>query len=94
MTGDRVARSLPDGAGALEIAGISDRGPVRTQNQDVWDAELGPDGTTAVLVLADGMGGHKGGLESAVAAGRRAMSLRSGGASVADPARCLRRVVG
>jgi PPM family protein phosphatase len=94
VTGDRVARSLPDGAGALEIAGISDRGPVRTQNQDVWDAELGPDGTTAVLVLADGMGGHKGGLESADAAVRGAMSELSGSAADGDPAAVLRRAVG
>lgn len=94
MTSDRVARSIPDGAGRLEIAGISDRGPVRTQNQDVWDAEVGPDGTMAVLALADGMGGHKGGFESADAAVRGAMPVLSGAAPTEDPAGVLRRAVG
>jgi serine/threonine protein phosphatase PrpC len=93
VTGDRIARSIPDGAGALEIAGISDRGPVRTQNQDVWDAEVGPDGTTAVLALADGMGGHKGGLESAEAAVRGAMSVLTASGPDADAADVLRRAV-
>jgi PPM family protein phosphatase len=93
VTGDRIARSIPDGAGALEIAGISDRGPVRTQNQDVWDAEMVADGTTAVLALADGMGGHKGGLESADAAVRGAMSVLTGAGPDADPADVLRRAI-
>jgi protein phosphatase len=93
VIGDRVERSIPDGAGALEIAGISDRGPVRTQNQDVWDAEVGPDGTTAVLALADGMGGHKGGLESAEAAVLGAMSVLKGSGPDADPTDTLRRAV-
>ena len=93
MTADRIARSISDGAEALEIAGISDRGPVRTQNQDVWDAEVGPDGTTAVLVLADGMGGHKGGLESADAAVLGAMSVLTGAGRDADPPDTLRRAV-
>jgi serine/threonine protein phosphatase PrpC len=85
MTGDRMARSIADEAGALEIAGISDRGPVRTQNQDVWDAQVAPEGTTAVLALADGMGGHKGGLESAEAAVLGAMSVLTGAGPEADP---------
>ena len=93
MTGDRIARSIPDGAGVLEIAGISDRGPVRTQNQDVWEAEAGPDGSTAVLALADGMGGHKGGLESAAAAVQGAMSVLTDSGPAKDPAATLRRAV-
>ena len=94
MTDDRVSRSMPDGAGILEIAGISDRGPVRTQNQDVWDAYMSPDGTTAVLALADGMGGHKGGLESAEAAVQGAMSVLAGPVPDADAPAALRRAVG
>jgi PPM family protein phosphatase len=93
VTDDRIARSIPDGGGALEIAGISDRGPVRTQNQDVWDGQMGPDGTTAVLALADGMGGHKGGLESAEAAVRGAMSVLTASGPDADAADVLRRAV-
>jgi PPM family protein phosphatase len=93
VTLDRVARSIPDGAEVLEIAGISDRGPVRTQNQDVWEAEVGPDGSSAVLALADGMGGHKGGLESANAAVQGAMSVLTGSALDANPAATLRRAV-
>jgi PPM family protein phosphatase len=99
VTDDRVSRSIPDGAGILEIAGISDRGPVRTQNQDVWEAQMDADGATAVLALADGMGGHKGGLESAEAAVQGAMSVLTGSVltgSVPDPdhAATLRRAVG
>ncbi len=75
MTEDRTVRSIPDGAGRLEIAGITDRGPVRTQNQDVWDAKLLPDRMSAVLALGDGMGGHSGGLEAAEAAVSAAMDV-------------------
>ncbi len=74
MTADRAARSIAGEGEALEIAGITDRGPVRTQNQDVWDAHITAAGRTAVLALADGMGGHKGGLESADAAVKAAMA--------------------
>ncbi len=93
MTDARSSRSVHDGGGALEIAGISDIGPVRTQNQDVWDAEIGPDRTRAVLALADGMGGHKGGLESADAAITAAMSVLRGARSDADPGLTLARAV-
>ena len=94
MTEDRAARSIAGEGEALEIAGITDRGPVRTQNQDVWDAHLGVDGRTAVLALADGMGGHKGGLESAEAAVRAAMAVLSSRGPSEDPADVLRRAVG
>ena len=92
MTLDRVSRSIPSEGEGLEVAGITDRGPVRTQNQDVWDAQLGPGGRRAVLVLADGMGGHKGGLESASAAVTAAMAVLSDG-DVGDAAGTLRRAV-
>ncbi|HYL69676.1 MAG TPA: protein phosphatase 2C domain-containing protein [Candidatus Dormibacteraeota bacterium] len=52
---------------ALEVAGATDRGTVRDENQDAWHAEDSPDGGV-FLVLADGMGGHAGGRESAEAA--------------------------
>lgn len=71
MTDDRATRSIAGAGEALEIAGITERGPVRAQNQDVWDAIVGGDGRTAALVLADGMGGHKGGLEFSGGGGRR-----------------------
>ncbi len=93
MTDARTSRSVPDEVGALEVAGISDIGPVRAQNQDVWDAEIGADGTTAVLALADGMGGHKGGLESADAAITAAMSVLRGAGADADPGTTLARAV-
>ncbi len=85
-------RSIPDGAGRLEIAGITDRGPVRAQNQDVWDAKLLPDGVSAVLALGDGMGGHSGGLEAAEAAVTAATGVLSADGT-ADAAAMLRRAV-
>lgn len=50
----------------VEVAGYTDRGTVRNENQDAWDALTLPWG--AALVVADGMGGHHGGRESAEAA--------------------------
>jgi serine/threonine protein phosphatase PrpC len=93
VTEARTSRSVPDDGGTLEVAGISDIGPVRTQNQDVWDAEIGADGTRAVLALADGMGGHKGGLESANAAITAAMSVLRSARADADPGLTLARAV-
>ncbi len=41
MTADRALAVDQMAKGRLlEIAGITDRGPVRTQNQDVWDARI------------------------------------------------------
>lgn len=93
MTDDRATRSIAGAGEALEIAGITERGPVRAQNQDVWDALVGGDGRTAALVLADGMGGHKGGLESAEAAVVAAIAVLSSDAGSDDPAATLRRAV-
>jgi len=93
LTEDRTVRSIPDGAGRLEIAGITDRGTVRTQNQDVWEARLLPDGASAVLALGDGMGGHSGGLEAADAAVTAAIDVLAGGGTGDAPA-LLRRAVG
>jgi protein phosphatase len=93
VSSDRVSRSVPGGAGLVEVAGISDIGPVRTQNQDVWAAKVSPDGAGAVLALADGMGGHKGGLESADAAITGAMSVLTDAGADADPTETLRAAV-
>ena len=92
MTDDRATRSIAGEGEALEIAGITERGPVRAQNQDVWDAIVGGDGRTAALVLADGMGGHKGGLESAEAAVGAAVAVLSSHGRE-DPAATLVRAV-
>jgi len=92
VTDDRAGRSIAGEGEALEIAGISDRGPVRTQNQDVWDAHL-RSGGVALLALADGMGGHKGGLEAAEAAVTAAMATLLDGESAADAPGALRRAV-
>lgn len=93
MTDDRASRSIAGEGEALEIAGITERGPVRAQNQDVWDAIVGGDGRTAALVLADGMGGHKGGLESAEAAVGAAIAVLSSRGASEDPAAMLGRAV-
>lgn len=93
MTDDRAERSIAGEGEALEIAGITDRGPVRTQNQDVWDARVDDDGRTAVLALADGMGGHKGGLESAEAAVQAAMAVLGGVDRSSNEEATLRRAV-
>jgi serine/threonine protein phosphatase PrpC len=93
VTDDRTARSVTGEGEALEIAGITDRGPVRTQNQDVWDADIGSSARDAVLALADGMGGHKGGLESAEAAVTAAMGVLNGADSSSEPAGILRQAV-
>jgi serine/threonine protein phosphatase PrpC len=55
-------------ASRVEVAGITDRGPVRQENQDHWDAFERADGSGLALLLADGMGGHSGGGEAAAAA--------------------------
>jgi protein phosphatase len=93
VTDDRAARSIDGEGQSLEIAGITDRGPVRTQNQDVWDARIGPAGSNAFLALADGMGGHKGGLESAEAAVTAAMAVLTDAGHAEDHAATLRQAV-
>ena len=93
MTDDRAERSIAGDGQPLEIAGITDRGPVRTQNQDVWDARISTDGRSAVLALADGMGGHRGGLESAEAAVTAAMGVLTEAEPVHDATGTLLRAV-
>lgn len=80
MTEESVTRLVADGSGGVEVAGVTDRGTVRAENQDVWDAvvrllpleERTPPSarrrTRIGLVVADGMGGHAGGREAAQAA--------------------------
>lgn len=57
----------------LQITGITDEGLVRDHNED----SIGTDATLGLLVLADGMGGHKGGeVASAIAVDLILKSLR------------------
>jgi PPM family protein phosphatase len=66
VTVELASRAVEIDNGVIEVAGATDRGTVRTENQDAWDAMRRGDG--AVLALADGMGGHAGGREAAEAA--------------------------
>ncbi|HHJ12519.1 MAG TPA: protein phosphatase, partial [Chromatiales bacterium] len=43
--------------GKVEVVGLSDTGRVRTHNED----SIGEDMEIGAVVLADGMGGYKGG---------------------------------
>jgi len=57
----------------LQITGITDEGLVRDHNED----SIGSDATLGLLVLADGMGGHKGGeVASAIAVDSILQSIR------------------
>lgn len=47
--------------GAVRIAGATDTGRRRPENQDAMDWRLAPDGASAVAVVADGVGGRPGG---------------------------------
>ncbi|MFN2581791.1 MAG: PP2C family serine/threonine-protein phosphatase [Candidatus Dormibacteria bacterium] len=84
MTVEAASRLVVDAAHGIEAAGATDRGTVRAENQDAWDARLlsgeasvdhdGTGRTAVALVVADGMGGHNGGRECAEAAVAAAMS--------------------
>ncbi|MBV9524203.1 MAG: serine/threonine-protein phosphatase, partial [Candidatus Dormibacteraeota bacterium] len=67
-------------AAQLEVAGSTDRGTVRTENQDCWDTGAFSGGGV-YLVLADGMGGHPGGGDAADAAVRAAAGALAGAAN-------------
>jgi len=66
VTTELASRAVETGAMGVEVAGATDRGTVRTENQDAWGAT--PRDGGVALALADGMGGHAGGRESAEAA--------------------------
>src|SRR5207253_4092259 len=71
VTTELASRVVETGAIGVEVAGATDRGTVRTENQDAWGAT--PRIKGVALALADGMGGHAGGRESAEAAIEAAM---------------------
>lgn len=84
MTAEAQSRTIADGAAGIEVAGVTDRGTVRNENQDVWAAFVAREDTPhrIGLVVADGMGGHAGGREAAAAAVEAAvLRLRRGGAA-------------
>lgn len=56
-----------DGGRTLELAAWTDRGTVRKENQDAWAIDVLPGGG-AIIVLADGMGGHADGGAAAILA--------------------------
>lgn len=81
MTDELASRLVADGSGGVEVAGATDRGTVRTENQDMWAAFVrAGSGDGIGLIVADGMGGHAGGREAAEAAVEAAAArLRDGG---------------
>ena len=82
MTAEAQSRTIADSSADVEVAGVTDRGTVRAENQDVWAAFVAREDTPhrVGLVVADGMGGHAGGREAASAAVEAAvLRLREGG---------------
>ena len=74
---------------ALTLAACSDKGPVRRDNQDAW-AMRPLEGGGALVVLADGMGGHAdGGIASGLAVNAAVERL----AAALDPLGSLREAV-
>jgi serine/threonine protein phosphatase PrpC len=68
---------------AFDVAGATDIGTVRKENQDDWTTFVDERGVA--LLLADGMGGHVGGGEAATAAiAAAASSLREDATTAAD----------
>ena len=82
---------VADGAALIDVAAVSDAGPLRAENQDAWAVlPLDPRPGCAVL-LADGMGGHADGAVAAYLAVHGAGNvLRAGG----DPHHALADAVG
>lgn len=82
MTADAQSRTIADGSVGVEVAGVTDRGTVRAENQDIWAAFVAREDIPhrVGLVVGDGMGGHAGGREAAAAAVEAAvLRLREGG---------------
>ena len=67
MIGERTSHHtrIADGGVVLELAAVSDRGPVRSENQDAWAILPLDPRPGCTLLLADGMGGHADGAVAA-----------------------------
>ena len=73
LHGDRV-----DVGGDIEVAGLTDTGRVRRDNQDRWLAFPSADPGGCVLIVADGMGGEAdGGVAATIAVEAAASVLRA-----------------
>jgi len=84
---------VSDGAAtSYEVAGFTDIGPVREENEDAWDT-LELSGGRQALLLADGMGGHPGGGEAADAAVAAAAKTLGEASPTDDPKQTLANAV-
>lgn len=59
---------MSEAAPAFDVAGATDIGAVRKENQDAWTVVAAAERDEVALLLADGMGGHVGGGEAATGA--------------------------
>lgn len=78
----------------IQYASLSHRGQVRPNNEDAYGEfvagpDSGPAGEVAVFVVADGMGGHRGGEIASSMAVEAVRAVFEGGMDVEDPGRSL-----
>jgi len=93
VTDDRSARTIAGEGGALEIAGITDRGPSAPRTRTCGTRRSGRAAGPRSSPSPTGWVGHKGGLESAQAAVSGAMAVLSTTDPSTDAASTLRRAV-
>lgn len=82
---------VADGSHTLDVAAVSDSGPVRAENQDAWAVLPLDPRPGCALLLADGMGGHADGAIAAYLAVHGAGNVLRAGR---DPHRALADAVG
>lgn len=81
----------------IEIWGITDKGAVRSQNQDSYYIQSAREGCPAVAIVCDGMGGARAGnvaSELAVSAAAEFLEGLDGARMAAAPDKCLSRAAG